>query len=164
MKTTLSISIKLKGTFHNAAQPPFINIEALENLIQLRNLLVSEDKYVLVRSFPGPVGSPILSVGGLSTPQLPQHYHYDNPTDNLAVQQAIKDLYQFPLAVYLCAFAGEKVFYTYSVWYDVRQHVPGESLHTDIPVLFMLSGRNNPEQSQWPTDFDEYLKMNPGKF
>ena len=91
LKTTLSISIKLKGTFHNAAQPPFINIEALENLIQLRNLLVSEDKYVLVRSFPGPVGSPILSVGGLSTPQLPPDYHYDNPTDNLAVQQAIKD-------------------------------------------------------------------------
>ena len=36
----------------------------------------------------------------------------------------VQDLFQFPLAVYLCAFAGPKVFYTYSVWYDVRQHVP----------------------------------------
>ena len=55
-------------------------------------------------------------VGGLSTPQLPDNYHYPNPTDNLGVQQAMRDLYQFPLAVYLCAFAGPKVFYTYSVW------------------------------------------------
>ena len=90
---------------------------------------MAEDKYVLVRSFPGPVGSPIISVGGLSTPQLPDLYHYTNPTDNLGVQQAIKDLYQFPLAVYLCAFAGKNVYYTYSVWYDVRQHVPGQAGH-----------------------------------
>ena len=39
----------------------------------------------------------------------------------------LQDLFQFPLAVYLCAFAGPKVFYTYSVWYDVRQHVPSPS-------------------------------------
>ena len=71
-------------------EPPFIKLEALENLINLRNQLVEEDKYVLVRSFPGPVGSPILSVGGLSTPQLPEHYPYPNPADNLEVQKAMK--------------------------------------------------------------------------
>ena len=48
----------------------------------------------------------------------------------MRVDQTVKDLYQFPLAVYLCAFAGEKVFYTYSVWYDVRQHVPGQAQYT----------------------------------
>ena len=122
----LLTQLHLKGTFHNAQQPPFINIEALENLIQLRNKLVAEGKHVLVRSFPGPVGSPIINVGGLSTPQLPDHYHYPNPTDNFGVQQAVKDLFQFPLAIFLCAFAGDNVYYTYSVWYDVRQHVPGE--------------------------------------
>ena len=113
---SFSFSIFIKATNHNAAEPPFIKIEALENLIDLRNKLIDEDKYVLVRSFPGPVGSPIISVGGLSTPQLPDNYPYPNPTDNLGVQQAMRDLYQFPLAVYLCAFAGPKVFYTYSVW------------------------------------------------
>ena len=107
---------------------------------------MTEEKYVLVRSFPGPVGSPIINVGGLSTPQLPQHYPYDNPTDNTAVQQAIKDLYQFPLAVYLCAFAGEKVYYTYSVWYDVRQHVPGQSLHDGGTVF--LSQCEQGDQTQ----------------
>jgi len=137
-----------EGTYHNALEPPFIRIEALENLIDLRNKLIEEDKYVLVRSFPGPVDGPILTVGGLSTPQLPDHYPYPNPTDNLGVQEAMKDLYQFPLAVFLCAFAGNKVFYTYSVWYDVRQHVPSPQ---------------NPEESQFPADFDEFLKMNPGE-
>ena len=71
-------------------EAPFINLEALENLIDLRDKLVAEDLYVLVRSFPGPVGSPILSVGGLSTPQLPDHYPYPNPRDNLGVQQAMR--------------------------------------------------------------------------
>ena len=27
----------------------------------------------------------------------------------------------------------------------------------------MSSGRNHPEQSQWPAEFEEYLNMNPGK-
>ena len=92
-------------------EPPFIKLEALENLIDLRNKLIEDDKFVLVRSFPGtttllnilktcfyfyfflclgPVGSPIISVGGLSTPQLPDHYPYPNPTDNLGVQQAMR--------------------------------------------------------------------------
>ena len=39
------------------------------------------------------------------------------------------------------------MYYTYSVWYDVRQSVPS---------------LENPTGSQFPLDFDEYLKMNPG--
>merc|ERR1711892_4467 len=131
----------------HAEGPPFINIEDLENLIQLKSLLVEKDKFVLVRSYPGPVGSPINLVDGLPTPQLPDNYPYPKPQNNLEVQQAMKDLFAFPLAVYLCAFADEKVFYTYSVWYDVRQSVP---CMRDI------------EECQFPSDFDEYLQMNPG--
>jgi hypothetical protein len=73
-----------------AKEPPFIKIEDLENLIQLKNLLVEKDKFVLVRSFPGPTGSPIINVGGLSTPQLPVNYPYPKPQNNLEVQQAMK--------------------------------------------------------------------------
>ena len=51
---------------------------------------MADGQFVLVRSFPGPVGSPIISVGGLSTPQLPDHYPYPNPTNNIEVQQAMK--------------------------------------------------------------------------
>ena len=51
---------------------------------------MADGQFVLVRSFPGPVGSPIISVGGLSTPQLPDHYPYPNPTINIEVQQAMK--------------------------------------------------------------------------
>jgi len=137
-----------EGTNHGATEAPFIKIDALENLIELRNRLVADGQYVLVRSFPGPVGSPILSVGGLSTPQLPDHYPYPNPTNNIEVQQAMKDLFRFPLGVFLCAFAGPKVYYTYSVWYDVRQHVPSVS---------------NPEESQFPGDWTQFLDMNPGE-
>ena len=50
--------------------------------------------------------------------------------------------------MFLCAFAGDKVFYTYSVWYDVRQHVPSP---------------NSLDESQYPADFDEFLKMSPGQ-
>ena len=82
--------LSFQGTYHSAVEAPFINLEALENLIDLRDKLVAEDLYVLVRSFPGPVGSPILSVGGLSTPQLPDNYPYPNPRDNLGVQQAMR--------------------------------------------------------------------------
>ena len=57
-------------------------------------------------------------------------------------------MYQFPLAVFLCAFAGNNVFFAYSNWYDVRQHVPSPE---------------NPEESQFPANFDEFLKMNPGE-
>ena len=74
----------------HAAGPPFIKIEDLENLIQLRNLLVEKNKYVLVRSFPGPTGSPINHVGGLSTPQLPDIHPYPKPQTNLQVQQAMR--------------------------------------------------------------------------
>ena len=50
-----------------AEGPPFIKLEDLENLIQLRNALVEKGKYVLVRSFPGPTGSPIINVGILGS-------------------------------------------------------------------------------------------------
>ena len=74
----------------HASGPPFIKIEDLENLIQLKNLLVEKNKFVLVRSFPGPTGSPIINVGGLSTPQLPDNYPYPKPQNNLEVQQTMK--------------------------------------------------------------------------
>ena len=74
----------------HASGPPFIKIEDLENLIQLKNLLVEKNKFVLVRSFPGPTGSPIINVGGLSTPQLPDNYPYPKPQNNLEVQQTMR--------------------------------------------------------------------------
>ena len=62
-----------------AKEPPFIKIEDLENLIQLKNLLVEKDKFVLVRSFPGPTGSPI-------NQDFPRHnYLLTNPQYNLEV-------------------------------------------------------------------------------
>eukprot|EP00091_Calanus_sinicus_P008750 TRINITY_DN2094_c0_g1_i8.p1 TRINITY_DN2094_c0_g1~~TRINITY_DN2094_c0_g1_i8.p1 ORF type:complete len:356 (+),score=84.34 TRINITY_DN2094_c0_g1_i8:366-1433(+) len=135
-----------EGANWQAKEPPFVNVNALKNLVQLKNRLVEKNKFVLVRSFPGPVRN-VRMVDGLNTPQLPAAYPYPNPQNNLEVQQAMKDLYAFPLAVYLCAFADEKVLYTYSVWYDVRQSVPC---------------RQDPEECQFPLDFDEFLKMNPG--
>jgi len=139
--------MSFEGVDKHAEGPPFIKIVELEKYIQLKNLLVEKDKYVFVRSFPGPVGTPINHVGGLPTPQLPENYPYPKPQNNLEVQQAMKDLFAFPLAVYLCAFADEKVFYTYSVWYDVSQSVPC---------------MGDQKKCQFPADFDEYLKMNPG--
>ena len=134
----------------NAQHQPFIKINALENLIELRNLLVSKNKYLLSRSYPGPVGQPIDSSGeGYSGPSLPAHYNYPEPSTNLEVQQAMRDLYKFPLAVYLCAFADTsgKVMYTYSTWYNIGQSVP-------CP--------DDPESCQFPDNFDDYLGLSPG--
>ena len=74
----------------NAETAPFIRISALENLIQLRNLLVEKGKYLLVRSYPGPVGQPIANIDGLPTPHLPPHYPYPQPQTNMEVQQSMK--------------------------------------------------------------------------
>ena len=59
----------------------------------------------------------------------------------------MKDLLDFPLAVYLCAFADSKIYFSYSLWYSVMQSVPSP---------------DNPEESQFPLDFDQLLLMNPG--
>ena len=40
-----------------AGKAPFIKVEALENLIQLRERLVQAGKYLLVRAYPGPLGN-----------------------------------------------------------------------------------------------------------
>ena len=40
----------------NAAGPPWINLAALENAIQLREKLVEAGKHLLVRAYPGPLG------------------------------------------------------------------------------------------------------------
>ena len=74
----------------NAEEPPFIKISSLENLIQLRNLLVEKEKYLLVRSYPGPVGLPIDNIDGIPTPHLPPHYPYPQPQTNIEVQQSMK--------------------------------------------------------------------------
>ena len=98
-----------EGVNSNAEEQPFINIEALLNSIELRNLLVSEGKYLLARSYPGPVGQSIDNIEGYSCPSLPAHYPYKEPATNREMQQAMRDLYKFPLAVYLCAFADDEV-------------------------------------------------------
>ena len=133
-----------EGVNMNAQHQPFIKIDALENLIELRNLLVSKNKYLLSRSYPGPVGQPIDPV-----PSLPAHYHYSDPSTNQEAQQALKDLYKFPLAVYLCAFADTagQVMLTYSYWYDIDQSVP-------CP--------NDPDSCQFPDNFQEYIGLSPG--
>ena len=43
-----------------AGKAPFIKVEALENLIQLRERLVQAGKYLLVRAYPGPLGTSAL--------------------------------------------------------------------------------------------------------
>ena len=101
--------MSFEGANSHATEQPFINIDALFNSIELRNLLVSEGKYLLARSYPGPVGQTIDSVGGYSSPSLPAHYPYQEPATNREMQEAMKDLYKFPLAVYLCAFADDEV-------------------------------------------------------
>ena len=45
-----------EGTNNHAEAAPFIKVEALENLIQLRERLVEAGKYLLVRAYPGPLG------------------------------------------------------------------------------------------------------------
>ena len=80
----------VQGTFQNAKEPPFINIPALENSIQLRNLLVEKEKFLLTRSYPGLVGQPIENIDGISSPHLLQHYPYPQPQNNLEVQQSMK--------------------------------------------------------------------------
>ena len=59
----------------------------------------------------------------------------------------IQDLLDFPLAVYLCAFADSKIYFSYSLWYSILQSVPCPQ---------------NPEECQFPQNFDQFLKMNPG--
>merc|ERR1712002_1139246 len=59
----------------------------------------------------------------------------------------MKDLLNFPLAVYMCAFSDPNVYLSYSVWYNIRQAVPS-------PL--------NPGDSQWPVEFLELLDLNPG--
>jgi len=131
----------------NAAGPSFVRLAALENLIQLREKLVEAGKYLLVRAYPGPLGQPLHFIGGLHSPHLPAHHPYPQPTTNLQVQQAMKDLLNFTLAVHLCAFADENVYLSYHMWYNIRQAVP-------CPL--------SPEDCQWPTDFPELVDLRPG--
>ena len=74
------------------------------------------------------------------------------PGTNREMQAAMRDLYKFPLAVYLCAFADDevrniddritsldlqgKVMYTYSSWYSIGQSVP-------CPQVSQLSDQND---------------------
>ena len=47
-----------EAAISGALEPPFIRVDALENLIQLRERLVEAGKYLLVRAYPGPLGTP----------------------------------------------------------------------------------------------------------
>ena len=49
--------------------------------------------------------------------------------------------------MYLCAFADSKIYFSYSLWYSILQSVP-------CP--------DNPQDCQFPQDFDQLLQMNPG--
>ena len=135
--------MSFEGVQKSATDFPFVRIDALLNSIQLRNKLVQSEKYLFVRSFPGPVVQPISNIEGFSTPSLPAHYPYPGPTSNEEAKQAIRDLYKFPLAVFLCAFAEQRVFYSYNYWYDIDQSVPCQDC-------------------QFPEDFQEYLALRPG--
>jgi hypothetical protein len=130
-----------------ATEPPFVKLPPLETLVGLRERLVEAGKLLLVRAYPGPLGQPLDQIGGLDSPHLPAHHRYQQPTTNLEVQQAMKDLLNFPLAVYLCAFADEGVYLSYSMWYSVRQAVP-------CPL--------DPESCQWPLEFPALLSLRPG--
>ena len=132
-----------EGVTRSATDFPFIRLDSLRNSMQLRNKLIQQKKYLLVRSFPGPVGQPQLNIGEFSTPSLPPHYPYPDPIDNEEAKQAMKDLYKFPLAVFLCSFAGERMSYSYSYWYNIDQNVP-------CPTC------------QFPESFPEYFGLNPG--
>ena len=50
----------------------------------------------------------------------------------------MKDLLNFPLAVYLCAFADDNVYLSYSMWYNIRQSVPCPLNPGDCQVLLTL--------------------------
>merc|ERR1719481_725546 len=63
------------------------------------------------------------------------------------MQQAYKDLLDFPLALYLCAFQAPGTYFLYSTMYEVRQLVPC---------------RSNPEKCQFPMNFTELLDFDPG--
>ena len=47
-----------EAAISGALEAPFIRVEALENLIQLSERLVEAGKYLLVRAYPGPLGTP----------------------------------------------------------------------------------------------------------
>jgi len=115
-----------------AVEEPYIKLIGLENLIQQRNILVQSNITLLVRGYPGPLGAPINIIGGLSSPHLPPGHPYPQPEDNLQIQQAMKDLLPFPLAVFLCAFADPNVYFTYSMW--LIHHSPA-CLPRDYPAV-----------------------------
>ena len=79
-----------EGVDINAEEPPFIRIPELENLIELRNRIVTMDLYLLVRSYPGPVGLPLDTIGTIEGPHLPPHHPYTQPTNNMEMQQCMK--------------------------------------------------------------------------
>ena len=49
-----------EAAISGALEAPFIRVDALENLIQLRERLVEAGKYLLVRAYPGPLGIVLL--------------------------------------------------------------------------------------------------------
>ena len=91
--------MSFEAAYRNVQHQPFHNVDALRNLIELRNLLVSKNKYLLSNNHPGPVGKPFVNINNMRIPSTPVHYHYPQPTTNLEAQQAMKDLYKFPLSV-----------------------------------------------------------------
>ena len=97
---------------------------------------------MLSNNHPGPVGKPFVNFNNMRIPSTPVHYHYPQPTTNLEAQQAMKDLYKFPLSVYLCSFAdiAGKVMYTYSYFWSIDQSVPCPD-----------------DKCQFPDNFEEYL-------
>jgi len=126
---------------------PFVKPNNIENRIKDRNTILEANKTLVLKGSPGPVGTPWKTIGGLQCPTLPTNYPYPQPTTNLEVQQAYKDLLDFPLAVYLCGFAAHNVFFSYALRHDLRQAVPCV---------------NKPEDCQMPMDFDQLFANDPG--
>jgi len=131
----------------NAVQEPFYRVDSLENNIKIRNQLVEAGKIFLLRTSPGPTTFPVRQFYDITSYSLVPGFPYPQPTTNLEMQQAYKDLLDFPLAVYLCAFQDSNVYFSYNAFYGLRQNVPC---------------RERQDTCQFPMDFDELLETNPG--
>merc|ERR1719348_361219 len=126
---------------------PFYKVDGIQQDIKYRNQIVEAGKSLFVKSFPGPVNNLVRIGGDMWSSKLVPGFPYPQPKTNLEMQQAYKDLLDFPLAVYLCAFQGPGIYFMYSAWYDIRQNVPC---------------RLKPENCHFPMDFDQLLNTDPG--
>jgi len=131
-----------------ADESPYINIDYLKNLIRIRNILVAKGKSLLVKLWPGPVSRNDRLVGNNLIFVPNKSFPHPEPQTNQEVQQSMKDLLDFPLAVYMCAFHGPNITFSYSYFYHLRQMVPC---------------RQDYVSCHFPQDFHQLLDKIPGE-